>query len=230
MDGIGQNEEWAANQFLDAWEEDRQVRQAAWDEVVAQEERESEEIEAERIREEEEARKAEEKKKVKFPPIAGGMLPPKDSGFRPWEKAATRLKNREFIELRLFTFAGCGITKDADLNDEDGTISFTQEDGNVRLRRSSSVASNKHLIVPDECLPWKDVLRAKNVFLEQIAKHGWPGDYLHMFAEFYYALELHSELCQVRRHGEKILVLYHARARREGSPPPLTPAPSTRSG
>ena len=211
-----QDDEWAAKQLLDAWETDRQVRQATWDEAVAQEERERAETEAERLREDEEVRTAEEKKKkAKFPPIIRGMLPPKDSGFRPCGKAITKLKNREFVELWFFTFAGCQITKDATLAEEDGTLTFTQEDGSIQLRRSSSTAGYKHLIVPDERLLWKDLLQAKNVFLEQISKHGWPDEYLQMFTQFYCTLELRSELRQAHGHGEKILVLYHARARRE---------------
>ena len=216
VDGAVQNDEWAAKQLLDAWEEDRQTRQTAWDEAVAQEERERAEVDTERLREEEEVRKAEEKKrKAKFPPIIRGMLPPKDSGFRPCEKAITKLKNREFIALWFFTFAGCQITRDTARQEEDSVLSWTQEDGNVLLRRSSSTASYKHLIVPDERLTWKDLLQARNVFLEQISKHGWPEEYLQMFTQFYCTLELRSELRQAHGHGEKVLVLYHARARRE---------------
>jgi hypothetical protein len=210
------DDEWAAQQLLNAWEEDRQARQTAWDEAAAQEERERGEAEAERLREEEEEKRAEQKKtKSKFPPIMRGMLPPKDSGFRPCQKAVTRLKNREFVELWFFTFAGCQTTKDATHTEEDGTLSVTHEDGNIQLRRTSSVASYKHLIVPDEHLPWKDLLQAKNVFLEQIAKASWPKDYLQMFTQFYCALEVRSELRQAHGNGERVLVLYHARARRE---------------
>ena len=36
-----------------------------------------------------------------------------------------------------------------------------------------------------------------------------------MFTQFYCTLELRSELRQAHGYGEKILVLYHARARRE---------------
>ena len=86
-DDIQPDDEWVAKQLLDAWEADRQTRQAMWDEAAAQEERERAEREAERLREEEEVRTTEEKKKnVKFPPIARGTLPPKDSSFRPCEK------------------------------------------------------------------------------------------------------------------------------------------------
>ena len=72
----GENElddEGAARQLLDAWEEDRQTRQAAWDEAAAEEERERVEAEAERLQEEDEARKAEEKKRrFKFPTLILG--------------------------------------------------------------------------------------------------------------------------------------------------------------
>ena len=69
-DGTVLDDQWAAQQLLDAWEADRLDRQTAWDEAVAREEQERTEAEAERRREEDEARKAEEKKrKAKFPPI-----------------------------------------------------------------------------------------------------------------------------------------------------------------
>ena len=141
----GENElddEGAARQLLDAWEEDRQTRQAAWDEAAAEEERERVEAEAERLQEEDEARKAEEKKRrFKFPTLILGTPPPKDSGFRPDEKAITRLENLEFVELWFFTFAGCQATRNASLSEEDGTLSLMQENGNIRLRRSSTMAS-----------------------------------------------------------------------------------------
>ena len=214
--GIVTDEEGAAKLLLDAWEEERQVRQTAWDEASAAEERERAEAEAERLREEDEARKAEEQKKgAKFPTLVPGLAPPKGSGFRPCQKAITKLENVEFVELWFFSFAGCQITKNAAITDEDGTLSLTQENGNIQLRRSTSTASYKHLIVPDEQLTWKDLLQAKNVFLECIAKGGWPEPYLQMFSDFYCKLELRSELRQSHGNGEKILILYHARARRE---------------
>ena len=215
-DGTELDDEGAAKQLLDTWEEERQVRQRAWEEAAAEKEREREEAEAERLREESEARKAEEKKKkVKFPPLVPGLPPPKDSGFRPCQKAITKLGNLEFVELWFFTFDGCKITKEATITEEDNTISFTQENGHIQLRKSSSVASYKHLIVPDERLTWKDLLQAKNVFLECIDKNGWPDSYLKMFTNFYCKLEFRPELRQTHGHGEKILILYHARARRE---------------
>jgi len=215
-DGTELDDEGAARLLLDAWEEERQVRQTAWDEAGAAEERERAEAEAERLREEDEARKTEEQKKgTKFPTLTPGLPPPKGSGFRPCQKAIAKLENAEYVELWFFSFAGCQITKNAAISDEDGTLSLTQENGNIQLRRSTSIASYKHLIVPDEQLTWKDLLQAKNVFLEYIAKGGWPEPYLRMFADFYCKLELRSELRQSHGNGEKILILYHARARRE---------------
>ena len=215
-DGNELDDEGAAKQLLDVWEDDRQSRQMAWEEAAAEVERERAEAEAERSREEEETRKAEEKKKkTKFPPLVPGLPPPKGSGFRPCQKAINKLENLEFVELWFFTFAGCQITKDAALSEEDSTLSLTQENGNIQLRRSTSTASYKHLIIPDEHLTWKDLLQAKNVFLEYIARNGWPKPYLQMFTDFYCRLELRSELRQAHGHGEKVLILYHARARRE---------------
>ena len=210
------DDEWAAKQLLNAWEVDRQARQVAWDEAIAREEHERTEAEAERLREDNEMRKAEEKKrKAKFPPIKPGSLPPKDSGFGPCEKAIAKLKNQEFIEFWFFTFSGCQATKEAVSSIDDSTLSLTQEDGNFQLHQSASTASYKHLIIPDDRLTWEDLLEAKNVFLEQIAKHGWPEEYLEMFTNFYSALELRPELRQANGHGKKILIIYHARARRE---------------
>ena len=215
-DGTELDDEGAAKLLLDAWEEDRQVRQVAWEEAAAAEEREREDADAERLREEDEARKADEKKrKTKFPTLVPGLPPPKGSGFRPCQKAIAKLENLEFVEMWFFTFTGCQVTRDAALSEEDSTLSLTQENGNIQLRRSTSTASYKHLITPDENLTWKDLLQAKNVFLEYIAKGGWPVPYLQMFTDFYCKLKLRSELRQPHGHGEKILILYHARARRE---------------
>ena len=210
------DDEWAVKQLLDAWEVDRQARQAAWDESFTREEQGRTEAEAARSREEDETRKAEERKrKAKFPPITPGSLPPKDSGFRPCEKAISKLKSREFIEFWFFTFAGCQATREAVSSIDEGTLSLTQEDGNFQLHRSASTASYKHLIVPDDHLTWEELLEAKNVFLEQIAKHKWPQEYLAMFTDFYTALELRPELRQRHGNGKRILILYHARARME---------------
>jgi len=54
-DGIEIDDEGMAKLLLDAWEEERQVRQTAWDKAGAAEERERAEAEAERLREEDEA-------------------------------------------------------------------------------------------------------------------------------------------------------------------------------
>lgn len=155
------------------------------------------------------------KRKTKFPTLVLGVPPPKDSGFHPCQKVLTRLDNLEFVELWFFTFTSCHITKDAALADKDGTLSLTQENGNIQLQRSSTIVSYKHLIAPDEKFTWKDLLQAKNVFLECIAKSSWPETYLEMFTSFYCTLEMWNELRQAHRHSEKILILYHARARWE---------------
>lgn len=118
---VEQDDYWAAKQLLDAWEADGQARQVTWDEAAAQEERERVETEVERLGEDEKVRTAEKKKKARFPPIIRGALAPKDSGFRPCEKAISRLKSREVTEPLFFPFAGCQITKDAASANEDGT-------------------------------------------------------------------------------------------------------------
>ena len=112
-------------------------------------------------------------------------------------------------------FAGCQAIKNANLSEEDGMLSIMQENGNICLQQSSMMASYQHLIVPDKNLSWKDLLQDKNVFLECIAKGGWPEIYLKMFTNFYCTLGLCSGLRQAHGFGERILVLYHARARRE---------------
>ena len=80
-DGNELDNESAAKQLLDVWEDNRQSRQMAWEEAAAEVERERAEAEAEKLREEDETRKAE--KKTKFPPLVPGMPPPKGSGFHP---------------------------------------------------------------------------------------------------------------------------------------------------
>lgn len=112
-------------------------------------------------------------------------------------------------------FAGCQAIKNANLSEEDGMLSIMQENGNICLQQSSMMASYQHLIIPDKNLSWKDLLQDKNVFLECIAKGGWPEIYLKMFTNFYCTLGLCSGLRQAHGFGERILVLYHARARRE---------------
>ena len=73
-DENGLDNEGTARQLLDAWEEERQTRQAAWDETAAEEERERAEAEVERLWEEDKMRKAEEKKRrTKFPTLILGI-------------------------------------------------------------------------------------------------------------------------------------------------------------
>jgi len=123
------------------------------EEATAAEERERAEAEAERLRDEDEARRTEEKKKeTKFPPLVLGLPPPMGSGFRPCYKTITKLENLEFVDMWFFTFAGCQVTKDAALYNEDSTLSLTQENGNIQLRQSTSTASYKHLIIPNKQL------------------------------------------------------------------------------
>lgn len=209
------DEDGAAQQLLDAWEAERQDRQATWDERVAEEERTREETEAENRREEEEARRQEEKKKKsKFPPLVLGVPPPKDSISRPYQHAIDKLRDLEFVELWFFSFAGCQAAKNDISAEDNDALSITQEGGNIQLKRSSVNTSWKHLLIPDDQLSWKDLLQARNTFLEWMAKTEWPQLYLIMFTNFYCQLELRNELHQSHGHGEKILILYHARARR----------------
>ena len=118
------------------------------------------------------------------------------------------------MEFWFFTFSGCQAMKEAVSSTDNSTLSLMQEDRNFQLCQLASTASYKHLIIPNDCLTWEDLLEA-NIFLEQIAKHSWPEEYLEMFTNFYSALELCPKLCQANRHGKKILIIYHARARRE---------------
>ena len=82
----------------------------------------------------------------------------------------------------------------------------------VTLKSISSLKASKN-VVPDAELSFRQMSMAKNVFIPLMAKYQWSEKAINAFAQFFTQLELHP--LRQREFGERALITYQARVRRE---------------
>lgn len=86
------------------------------------------------------------------------------------------------------------------------------EDGGIGLRQQAEIASTKK-VTSDDNLTWRQIGIAKNILLESLKRALWPQDHINIWATFYANLEAHD--LHQEPNGERLLIRYHADARRQ---------------
>jgi hypothetical protein len=153
-----------------------------------------------------------EKKKLKMKDFdeaatVGNYIAP-----RPAQYALRRIEDFEYVELWYFTPEGCSDATQLQLTQNDDTFGLTKVDDMVTLKSISSLKASKN-VVPDAELTFRQVSMAKNTFIPLMTKHQWSEKAINAFAQLFTQLELHP--LRQREFGERALITYQARVRRE---------------
>ncbi|KAK7020814.1 hypothetical protein R3P38DRAFT_2534730 [Favolaschia claudopus] len=222
--GLGITEDEAAQKMADSWKLDHDARVQTWagqlldeqrarDEADEQARQEQERLRLEKEEEEEAERKEAEKKKPKLPAFDASALAPSSLLPRPSQFAKKKVANYDFVDLWYFTYAGCvdAAKSNRGVTSED-TYGITRSDDMLALAPVSlSKPSDK--VVLDENLTWAEMSAAKTPLLKEMEAAKWPKEYIMALAEFFFHIDSHP--MRHEKHGEKTLLLFQARVRRE---------------
>ncbi|KAF8885493.1 hypothetical protein BD779DRAFT_1423642, partial [Infundibulicybe gibba] len=208
-----------------AWEAAHLTQVTAWEaqclaDHEAEHERQEEEDENTRrialqeAREEAAEKKAREKKKPKLAPFADDVAIPDEVQLRPSQFALHKLEAFEYVELWYFTKDGCQEARRSQRAVANDAYGITT-DGPGDLMALKPVASFKASAraIPDEDLTWRQMSTGKNCLLASMDRVGWPQRHLLSLALFFHKLDCSP--WRDRKNGDRILLLYQARARQD---------------
>ncbi|KAF8806828.1 hypothetical protein BYT27DRAFT_7242549 [Phlegmacium glaucopus] len=131
---------------------------------------------------------------------------------RPAQYALRRIEEFEYVELWYLTPEGCADATQHQFTQNDDTFGLTKVDDMVTLKSVSSLKASRN-VVPDSDLSFRQMSMAKNAFIPLMTKYQWSDKAINAFAQFFTQLELHPY--RQRDFGERALILYQARVRRE---------------
>lgn len=207
------NNSWAQNHAarVEAWEQQVEEDAAAAAALVQQQPQPDQQPPLDPLPQEEERAEG-EKKKLKMKDFdeattVGNYIAP-----RPAQYALRRVEDFEYVELWYFTPEGCSDATQLQLTQNDDTFGFTKVDDMVSLKSISSLKASKN-VIPDAELSFRQVSMAKNAFIPLMTKYQWSEKAINAFAQLFTQLELHP--FRQREFGERALITYQARVRRE---------------
>ena len=131
---------------------------------------------------------------------------------RPAQYALRRIEDFEYVELWYFTSEGCSDATQHQLTQYDNMFGLTKVNDMVALKSVSSLKASKN-VVPDAELSFRQMSMAKNAFIPLMSKHHWSDKAINAFAQLFTQLEMHP--LRQREFGERALITYQARVRRE---------------
>ena len=131
---------------------------------------------------------------------------------RPSQFAIGKLKSFNFVELWYFTDEGCHEAQDSSRAQSDDAYGLTKVDDLVALKPVASLKASRN-VVSDTDLTWRQLNVGKNTMLRYMDLCGWPSRHTQSFAHFYFNLEL--DPMRARPNGEKVLIIYQAKVRRQ---------------
>ncbi|KAG2132238.1 hypothetical protein BD769DRAFT_1354866 [Suillus cothurnatus] len=215
--------EEVANELIMGWQQDRDIRLAAWNLQVNEDARlaaeaahtEHERREQERLLLEQEAEIEHceaEKKKPKINDFKTGASVGNTLAHRPSQYAIHKLKSFEYVELWYFSPDGCREAADKAKSSADGTFGFTKVDDFVALKTVASFRPSRK-VIQDHGLEWRQFNMVKNSFLVYINKLNWPEKHQRALTMFF--MNIVSNPQQAEPFGERVLLLYAAHVRRD---------------
>ena len=131
---------------------------------------------------------------------------------RPSQYALRRIEDFEYVELWYFTPKGCSDATQLQTTQHDDAFGLTKVDEFVTLKSISSVKASKN-VVTDVDLTFRQISMAKNALIPLMTKYQWTEKAINAFAQLFTQLELHPY--RQREFGERALIIYQARVRRE---------------
>lgn len=139
--------------------------------------------------------------------IVGNYIAP-----RPSQYALRRIEDFEYVELWYLTPEGCSEASQHQLTQNEDTFGLSRVDSMVTLKSISSMKASKN-VIPDAELTFRQMSMAKNTLIPLMTRHQWSEKAINAFAQFFTQLELHPY--RQREFGERALIVYQARVRRE---------------
>jgi hypothetical protein len=133
-------------------------------------------------------------------------------GIRPAQYALRRIEEFEYVELWYFTTEGCADATQHQLTQHEDAFGLTKVDNMVTLKSFSSLRASKS-VIPDAELSFRQMSMAKNAFIPLMTRYQWTEKAITSFAQLFTELELHP--LRQREFGERALIIYQARVRRE---------------
>jgi hypothetical protein len=216
----GMTPEEAIQALDDSWTQNHTARVQAWDQQVAEDEAAAAAVDPAQQDPQVppdlplpgEERAEGEKKKLKMKDFdeattVGNYIAP-----RPAQYALRRVEDFEYVELWYFTPEGCSDATQLQLAQHDDTFGLTKVDDVVALKSISSLKASRN-VIPDTELSFRQVSMAKNTFIPLMTKYAWTEKAINAFAQLFTQLELHP--LRQREFGERALITYQARVRRE---------------
>ena len=199
-------------QEVEAWHQQVQADLAKQEELtrLAEEEEDRRRAEDKRLKEEE--KREQEKKKPKIGDFDENRMVSDHVIPRPSQFAIGKLKSFNFVELWYFTDEGCHKAQDSSRAQSDDAYGLTKVDDLVVLKPVASLKASRN-VVSDTDLTWRQLNVGKNTMLRYMDLCGWPSRHTQSFAHFYFNLEL--DPMRARPNGEKVLIIYQAKVRRQ---------------
>jgi hypothetical protein len=219
----GLTEAQALEQLNTTWTRGHDTRVQGWDHQLEEDARDEEErqqaileqeeaVRLQREREEEAEKQEADKKKPKINDFDEDAMIDDFLMPRPSSYALRRLEDFEYVELYYFTQEGCIDALENQHTLSEDTFGITKQDNMVQLRSISSLKASKHVIQDSE-LSWRQMTMGKTTLLANMPNANWPAKHVNALTQFFLQLEMHP--FRSRPHGERILILYQARARRD---------------
>ncbi|KAF8802694.1 hypothetical protein BYT27DRAFT_7111840 [Phlegmacium glaucopus] len=194
----GMTLEQAVQALNNSWTMNHNARIQVWDQQELPE-REEERVETEK--------KRPKMKDFDDATSVGNYIAP-----RPAQYALRRIEDFKYVELWYLTPEGCTDATQLQLTQSDDAFGLTKVDDMVTLKSVSSLKASKN-VVPDTELSFRQVSMAKNAFIPLMTKYQWSEKAINAFAQLFTQLELHPY--RQREFGERALIIYQARVRRE---------------
>lgn len=217
------SDEDAITALVRAWTDGNEAQKQAW--VLQQEEDQRIRAEEERLRDQEAAalrqqeeaeaeaeRVAIEKKKPKM----NGFDPSKSVGDtiipNPSQYALTKLGSFQWIELWYFSPEACLEAAQQAYSTSDDVFGIAKTEDALGFRQISTARASKN-VIQDKDLTWRTFSLAKTNYVRHITKANWPHLHVQSIVDLFFELENHP--WRIRLNGERVLLLYLDRVRKE---------------
>ena len=212
--------EQAVQALNDSWTQNHDARALAWDQQVAadlaaQEENQGQQPQGQVPEDPPQAgeeRAEGEKKKPRIKDFDNALSVGSYIAPRPSQYALRRLEEFEYVELWYFTPEGCSDATQFQTTQHDDAFGLTKVDDFVTLKSISSIKASKN-VVADVDLTFRQISMAKNALIPLMTKYQWTDKSIAAFAQLFTQLEIHP--FRQREYGERALITYQARVRRE---------------
>ncbi|KAF8808523.1 hypothetical protein BYT27DRAFT_7337751 [Phlegmacium glaucopus] len=216
----GMTIEQAIHALDQSWTQNHDERIQRWDqqviddanvaEVVQQQEDQLQAVQEPPAQQEERTKTKKKKPQMKDfdnTVIVGNYIAP-----RPAQYALRRIEDFEYVELWYLTPEGCTDATQHQHTQNDDAFGLTKVNDTISLKSVSSLKASKN-VVPDTELSFRQMSMAKNMFIPLMTRFQWSEKAINAFAQLFTQLELHPY--RQREFGERALIIYQARVRRE---------------